>query len=91
MQLTKRKNNVQVLIVTKQISRQLKLDLQKHNMQYPEIKIKQFAKAHDRFLIIDKTHVYHIGASLKDLGKKWFAINKMQTKVKEMLIKLPEF
>ena len=62
----------------KSISKQLALDLQKHNAQYPPVKIKEFKNAHDRFLIIDETTLYHFGASLKDLGKKWFAFSKME-------------
>jgi len=56
----------------------LQLDINKHNSQYPEIKILEFKKAHDRFLILDEKELYHIGASLKDLGKKWFAFSKME-------------
>jgi phage regulator Rha-like protein len=75
---TKRNKNVLVTIYTKNISKALKQDLEKHNAQYPKIKIEKFAKAHDRFLIIDDATIYHIGASLKDLGKKWFAFSKME-------------
>jgi len=74
---TKRDKKVKATIFTKKISKQLALDLKKHNQQYPEIEIKEFDKAHDRFLIIDEKEVYHFGASLKDLGKKWFAFSKM--------------
>ena len=83
--LTKRNKNISVNIYTKNITKVLKQDLKKHNSQYPNIEIKQFAKAHDRFLIIDETTVYHFGASLKDLGKKWFAFSKMETKAKEII------
>jgi hypothetical protein len=76
--LSKREKNVSASIFTKAISKQLKLDLQKHNSQYPKINIHQFTDAHDRFLILDEKHVYHFGASLKDLGKKWFAFSKME-------------
>ncbi|MCK5519689.1 MAG: ORF6N domain-containing protein, partial [Candidatus Marinimicrobia bacterium] len=76
---TKRNKNVSVTIFTKNISKILKQDLAKHNNQYPAIEIKQFSKAHDRFLIIDDTTVYHIGASLKDLGKQCFAFSRMDT------------
>lgn len=68
---------VKVTIYTKTISKQMALDLAKYNSQYSPIEIKQFALSHDRFLIIDETELYHIGASLKDLGKKWFAFSKM--------------
>ncbi len=75
--LAKRKKNTSATIYTKNISKQLQLDLKKHNQQYPPIKIKILKQAHDRFLILDDKTVYHIGASLKDLGKKWFAFSKM--------------
>lgn len=74
--LAKRKNDVLATIFTKIISKQLALDLKKHNEQYEAIEIKEFNKSHDRFLIIDNEHLYHFGASLKDLGKKWFAFSK---------------
>ena len=69
--------NVDVTIYTQSIGKQLKLDLQKYNAQYRPITVKVFKDAHDRFMIIDENEVYHIGASLKDLGKKWFAFSKM--------------
>ena len=75
--LTKKTTEVGVLILTKNISKQLALDIQKVNAQHPNIKAQVFKDSHDRFLIIDKTEVYHIGASLKDLGKKIFAFSKM--------------
>jgi len=74
--LSKRNKNVQALIFTKGLSKQLLLDLEKHNSQYPPVEIKEFRQSHDRFLIIDNKDVYHFGASLKDLGKKWFAFSK---------------
>lgn len=74
--LDKRLAGVKATIYTKQVSQQLQLDLTRHNAQYAPIDIKPFNKAHDRFLIIDD-RVYHIGASLKDLGKKWFAFSLM--------------
>jgi len=76
--LSKKQEEVEVIILTKNISKQLSLDVQKVNMQYPKMQVKAFQKAHDRFLIIDQKEVYHIGASLKDLGKKWFAFSKME-------------
>jgi hypothetical protein len=85
---SKRKKGVRAQLYTKTISKQLKLDLAKHNEQYPEIEVKNFADAHDRFLIVDETTVYHIGASLKDLGKKWFAFSKFEKGALEMLGKL---
>ncbi len=75
--LSKRAKDVAAIIYTAKISTQLKLDLQKHNAQYPAITVKTFDRAHDRFLFIDDT-VYHIGASLKDLGKKLFAFSRME-------------
>lgn len=75
--LDKRGKNVSASIYTKAVSSQLALDIAKHNAQYRPIEIKTFDKVHDRFLCIDST-VYHIGASLKDLGKKWFAFNRME-------------
>ena len=74
---TKRNCNIDLTIFTNNISKQLKLDLEKHNIQYDPIKIYEFDKAHDRFVIIDGEQVYHIGASLKDLSKKWFAFTKL--------------
>lgn len=79
--------NVDVLIYTHTISKQLKLDLEKYNAQYRPLEIKNFKNSHDRFLIIDNTVVYNIGASLKDLGKKMFAINKMDSFTLEDIIR----
>lgn len=75
--LSKRNNGIKAAIYTAGLSKQLKLDLEKHNAQYEPVEIKVFEKSHDRFLIIDEKTVYHIGASLKDLGKKWFAFSKI--------------
>jgi hypothetical protein len=86
--LTKRKKEVTVTILTKTVSKQLALDVKKFNEQYPVIEIKEFNNSHDRFLIIDNKTVYHFGASLKDLGKKWFAFSKMDIGVGEMLKRL---
>ena len=74
--LDKRADGVTATIYTKEVGQQLQLDLQRHNTQYAPITIENFNRAHDRFLLIDD-EVYHIGASLKDLGKKWFAFTKM--------------
>ncbi|GHU89667.1 hypothetical protein FACS189476_08910 [Spirochaetia bacterium] len=82
--LSKRKKTVEVIIYTQKITQQLKLDLQKYNAQYPPVTIKIFKKSHDRFLIIDDM-VYHLGASLKDLGKKWFAFSKIALNADELL------
>ena len=75
--LAKKKKAVRVLLLTKNISKQLTLDIQKANQQYGNFQAKQFTQSHDRFLIIDGKEVYHLGASLKDLGRKWFAFSKM--------------
>ena len=83
--LGKRNDNVTATILTKSISHQLRLDLQRYNSQYTVIDIEIFSDAHDRFLIIDNTELYHIGASLKDLGKKWFAFSRMDIEVGRML------
>ncbi|MCO5230398.1 MAG: ORF6N domain-containing protein [Chitinophagales bacterium] len=86
--LHKRKKEVSCTCYTKSISKSLNLDLQKHNQQYPEIALKELKTAHDRFLIIDEKELYHLGASLKDLGKKWFAFSKMNDLLEELLLKL---
>lgn len=86
--LSKRKVGVSATIYTKTMSKQLMLDLKKHNEQYPEITIITFKEAHDRFLIIDEKEIFHIGASLKDLGKKWFAFSSFKAETVEMLKKL---
>ena len=77
LMLSKRNAGVKADIYTQTVSRQLQLDLQKHNSQYPPISIHVYKKCHDRFLIIDGTDVWHIGASLKDLGKKMFAFSRL--------------
>ncbi len=82
--LDKRQEKVSATIYTQKIKQQLSIDLAKHNAQYQPIEVKTFDKVHDRFLCIDNT-VYHIGASLKDLGKKWFAFSKMEMKTKELM------
>ena len=86
---SKREKEVNVIIYTKEITEQLRLDLKKFNLQYDPIKIKEFNKSHDRFLIIDG-QVYHFGASLKDLGKKWFAFSKFDKDSLKILNKLKE-
>lgn len=83
--LSKRNIGVSASIYTKEINKALQLDVKKHNAQYPSIEIKAFANSHDRFLIIDHKELYHIGASLKDLGKKWFAFSRMDSLVNELL------
>ena len=78
LMLSKRNPGVSATIYTQKITSQLQLDLEKHNDQYPPINIRTYRNSHDRFLIIDDKEVYHIGASLKDLGKKMFAFSKLQ-------------
>lgn len=86
--LFSKNQNIEVIIYTKKITEQLKLDIEEYNSQYPKIKIKKFDQSHDRFLIIDEKEVYHVGASLKDLGKKWFAFSKMDINSFEIIGKL---
>jgi len=86
--LSKRAENVEAIIFTKSISRILQLDLERHNKQYPPIQIKELRDSHDRFLIIDQKELYHIGASLKDLGKKWFAFSKLNSFLPDVLRKI---
>jgi hypothetical protein len=90
VQLAKRKKGVSATILTKNISKALEQDLAKHNAQYPEIKIRAFADSHDRFIILDEKAVYHLGASLKDLGKRWFAFSKMDKNGIKVMDKLNE-
>jgi hypothetical protein len=78
LMLSKRNSGVSATIYTHKINAQLQLDLNKHNEQYPPIEVRTYKSSHDRFLIIDNTEVYHIGASLKDLGKKMFAFSKLE-------------
>jgi hypothetical protein len=88
MLLTKRNPKVAATIFTGRITKQLETDIKKHNKQYAAIELKQFTKSHDRFLIIDQKDIYHVGASLKDLGKKWFAFSKIKLDETELLRKL---
>lgn len=78
LMLSKRNANVTAIIYTQRITPQLQLDLEKHNNQYPPINIRTYRNSHDRFLIIDDAEVYHIGALLKDLGKKMFAFSRLE-------------
>ena len=80
--------NLKIKIYTHAISKQLNLDFQKYKAQYKNIELVEFKKAHDRFLILDNTEIYHIGASLKDLGKKWFAFSKFEMEALEVLGRL---
>ena len=84
--LSKKNKNIKVRLLTKNISKQLQLDVKKANEQYGAFEIQTFEKSHDRFLIIDGITVYHIGASLKDLGKKWFAFTKMDNNSVENIL-----
>lgn len=87
--LSKRNASTSATIFTRKISRQLALDLEKHNSQYPSIAIHALADFHDRFLIIDKQDLYHLGASMKDLGKQCFAFSKLDALTTEILSRLP--
>ncbi len=87
---TKREKSVSLIIITKNISKQFKLDVKKYKEQYPNVELKEFKDTHDRFLIIDEKDVYHFGASLKDLGKKWFVFSKMDISSVKVLDKLKE-
>ena len=82
--LTKRNKEVSATIITRKISATLSVDLKRHNQQYPPVEIQTSDRFHDRFLITDQT-VYHLGASLKDLGKKLFAFNRMEAAADEIL------
>ncbi|MCM2326225.1 MAG: ORF6N domain-containing protein [Candidatus Woesearchaeota archaeon] len=84
----KRKADVKATIFTKEISRQLSLDLERFNSQYPKIDIRELKECHDRFLIVDSKDVYHFGASLKDLGKKWFAFSRFDKDAFRLLDRL---
>jgi hypothetical protein len=86
----KRKENVMVKILSKKITKEMMTDVQKFNSQYPIVELKEFKDSHDRFMIIDNEDVYHIGASLKDLGKKWFAFSKFDKKALQILGKISE-
>ena len=84
LMLSKRMQDVEATIYTNKIDKRLQLDIQKHNEEYKPIKLLEYKQAHDRFLLID-AEVYHIGASLKDLGKKWFAFSRLHIEPKELL------
>ena len=86
--LSKRNKNVRATIYTQKVTSQLQLDIEKHNTQYPQIEVKTYTQSHDRFLILDSKIVYHIGASLKDLGKRWFAFSKLEIDAGLLLGKL---
>ncbi len=84
--LAKKNDNVEVLLFSKSISKQLALDVKKANEQYGNFEIKELNLSHDRFQIIDQRKLYHIGASLKDLGKKWFAFSKMDESMTKLIL-----
>lgn len=88
MHLGKRAANVEAIIYTRKITKQLELDLDKYNSQYAPILVRELCESHDRFLIIDRNELYHIGASLKDLGKRWFAFSKLNEFLPDILKKL---
>ena len=88
LMLSKLNPNCSATIYTQKITAELKLDVAKHNAQYPKIEIKTLKTAHDRFLILDRKELYHIGASLKDLGKKWFAFSELNEFLPTILEKL---
>ena len=85
--LSKKTKAVKVLLLTKTMSNKLTLDVKKANEQYGDFEIREFTNSHDRFIIIDNSDVYHLGASLKDLGKKWFAFSKMDKSSVSSIIK----
>ena len=87
LRLAERASNVSATIYTQQVSPSFAVALERHNAEYSPIEVHRFTKSHDRFLIID-SDVYHIGASIKDLGKKWFAFCKMQLQADDILRKL---
>ena len=80
--------NLKITIYTQSINKQLQLDYKKYRSQYQNMELKEFQKTHDRFLILDSKEIYHIGASLKDLGKKWFAFSKFEIEALEILERL---
>ena len=90
LMLSKRNPSCNATIYTQKLTAQLQLDLAKHNEQYPRIDIKTLKTSHDRFLILDGKEVYHIGASLKDLGKKWFGFSKLDAFLPTILEKLKD-
>lgn len=87
MMLSKRNKDVKAVIYTCKSNKQLQLDLRRHNSEYPPIDVQEYNQSHDRFLIID-SEVYHIGASLKDLGKKWFAFSRLHFDAQELLARI---
>jgi len=88
---TKNADLDKIRIFTKLIKQDLKKDIEKYNSQYKNLEIYEFELSHDRFLIIDEEYIYHIGASIKDLGKKWFAFSKMDNKVINIVEKINDY
>ncbi len=88
LQLSKRKTNVTCVIYTERITQEIQLDLKKYNTQYAPIEMRILKNVHDRFLILDNKELYHLGASLKDLGKRWFAFSRMDGFLNEVLVRL---
>ncbi len=86
--LFSKNQKIDIIIYTRNISKQLQLDLKKYNSQYRPVEIRTFDKSHDRFLIIDNRDIYHFGASLKDLGKKWFGFSKFDMEAVAVLGKI---
>jgi phage regulator Rha-like protein len=86
--LSKRKSGVKASLYTKKISAKLNLDVKKFNEQYEAVEVLEFDNSHDRFIVIDEKIIYHFGASLKDLGKKWFGFSKMEIEAVGMLSRL---
>lgn len=89
MMLSKRSKGATAIIYTAKLSKSLLLDLEKHNAEYSPVTIREYKQSHDRFLIID-SEVYHIGASLKDLGKKWFAFSRLHFPPQELIGRIQE-
>ena len=87
MHLAKKQESVKVLLYSRAEGRQLQLDLEKANQQYGGFELRHLTKSHDRFLIIDREEIWHLGASLKDLGKRWFAFSRMEPEWLELLLK----
>ena len=85
---TKRKPKVKVIVYTKNINKTIEQDIKKYNAQYEIVTLKKLTTAHDRFMIIDNKIVYHFGASLKDVGKKWFAFSKLDIDAIDLIEKL---
>jgi hypothetical protein len=86
--IANRSEMVKATVFTSQLNEKLQLTLAKHHEQFPPIELKKLMKSHNRFLIIDENELYHLGASLKDLGKKWFAFSKMNDLIPELLERL---